>query len=165
MAKYKDMQDNEIIKCLECCVKSKCTGDCIELDCPALDKIFPQCRFVDRDEEQLQMVLDFINRLNTKNDDLQDEIKRLKETTEHLNGEYIALQNESDIQKAEIERLKGYNENLLSANTALSNEVLETKSEAIKEFAERLKKLSRFTNSDKLYIDNLVKEMVGENNA
>ena len=42
-------------------------------------------------------------------------------------------------QKAEIERLQGYNENLLTANTALSNEILEVKTEAIKEFAERLK--------------------------
>lgn len=42
-------------------------------------------------------------------------------------------------QKAEIERLKDYNENLQTANTALSNEILDIKSEAIREFAERLK--------------------------
>lgn len=41
-------------------------------------------------------------------------------------------------QKAEIERLKGFNENLQTANTVLSNEILEIKSEAIKEFAEEL---------------------------
>ena len=40
--------------------------------------------------------------------------------------------------EAEVERLKGYNENLLTANTALSNELLEAKSEAYREFAERL---------------------------
>lgn len=34
--------------------------------------------------------------------------------------------------------------------------------ETIKEFAERLKGLSRFLNSDRFWIDNLVKEMVGE---
>lgn len=119
MAKYKDMQDNEIIKALECCTGY--VNDCF--NCPYRKDEFCDTSFP-RD------ALDLINR-----------------------------------QKAENERLKNYNENLLSANTALSNEVLETKSEAIKEFAERLKNLSRFTNSDKLYIDNLVKEMVGENNA
>lgn len=48
-----------------------------------------------------------------------------------------------DRQRAEIERLKDYNENLITANTELSNEILEVKSEAIKEFAERLKKNMR----------------------
>ena len=34
--------------------------------------------------------------------------------------------------------MKGFNENLQTANTVLSNEILEIKSEAIKEFAEEL---------------------------
>lgn len=69
-------------------------------------------------------------------------------------------------QKAEIERLKDYNENLITANMELSDEILEIKSEAIKEFAERLKSeyedktQGRYMNwlmND--IIDNLVKEM------
>lgn len=51
-------------------------------------------------------------------------------------------------QKAEIERLKGYNENLQTANVALSNEILDIKSEAIKEVLKRVKKtLSEFDMS------------------
>ena len=46
-------------------------------------------------------------------------------------------------QRAEIERLTGYNENLRAANSDITNklwdEVEEAKTEAIKEFAERLK--------------------------
>ena len=64
-------------------------------------------------------------------------------------------------QKAKIERLQDYNENLQTANTALSNEILEIKSEAIKEFAERLKcgvpqETGVIRCAD---VDNLVKEM------
>lgn len=55
-------------------------------------------------------------------------LEELKESREIINR-----------QKAEIERLQDYNENLQTANTALSNEILDSKSEAIKEFAERLK--------------------------
>lgn len=75
-------------------------------------------------------------------------------------------------QKAEIERLQGYNENLLTANTELSNEILDIKTEAIKEFAERLKKSAfdcdvsfgygkeHYTEAVAVVeIDNLVKEM------
>lgn len=67
-------------------------------------------------------------------------------------------------QQAEIERLKGYNENLQAANIVLSNEIIEIKSEAVKEFAERLKcgvpqETGVIRCSD---VDNLVKEMVGE---
>ena len=42
-------------------------------------------------------------------------------------------------QKAEIERLKDFNENLQTANTCLSNEILDIKSEARKELAEKIK--------------------------
>ena len=42
-------------------------------------------------------------------------------------------------QKAEIDRLQGYNENLITANTALSNEILDIKSETIKEFVRKIK--------------------------
>lgn len=73
-------------------------------------------------------------------------------------------------QRAEIERLSDYNANLQTANTSLSNEIFEIKSEAIKEFAERLKK--KTDNPGKAMfdvyeyygetIDKLVKEMTEE---
>ena len=66
-------------------------------------------------------------------------------------------------QKAEIERLQNYNENLQTANIALSNEILEIKSEAIKEFAEQLRKRFYFIDGhcvvDIPQINNLVKQM------
>lgn len=77
-------------------------------------------------------------------------------------------------QQAEIERLQDFNENLQTGNTALSNEILEIKSEAIKEFAERLKGRLTGIGRSTIYgnfeygtiksyeIDDLVKEMTEE---
>ena len=72
-------------------------------------------------------------------------------------------------QKEKIEMLQDFNENLQTGNTALSNEILEIKSEAIKEFADRLKekkyKSCEWSHGEHPYIveecdiDNLVKEM------
>lgn len=80
-------------------------------------------------------------------------------------------------QQAEIERLKGYNENLQTANVALSNEILDIKSEAIKEFAAKLKESAHDLDISFGYgtppyckvvsvgeIDNLVKEMTEDEN-
>lgn len=71
--------------------------------------------------------------------------------------------------EAEIERLQGYNENLQTANTALSNEILDIKSEVIKEFAERLINKSKKRVSDvygpRVYIQDVLdleKEMTEE---
>lgn len=75
--------------------------------------------------------------------------------------------------KSQMEWLTGYNGNLLDANTALSGEIEICKSEAIKEFAERLKDDMRLDEECKYncisccyeckefvpQIDNLVKEM------
>ena len=123
------MNDNEIIKALECCK----TGDCIH--CPKWknEYISGECNDI------LHFALDLINR-----------------------------------QKAEIERkdriLESY---ALQYGTATDKEVLlkQAKAEAIKEFAEKLKE--KYSQADILCprriisitekgLDNLVKEMVGE---
>lgn len=92
--------------------------------------------------------------------------------------EFLALNRVDTLikrQQEEIERLEGYNENLQTANVALSNEILDIKSEAIKEFAERLKSrthqmteydeggwdCTRYAIDDE-GVDNLVKEMMEE---
>lgn len=73
--------------------------------------------------------------------------------------------------QAENERLKDYNENLLTANTALSNEILDVKAEAYKEFADRYKELIKqywFDYPIRIFcdeVDNLLKELVGEDNG
>ena len=80
-------------------------------------------------------------------------------------------------QKAEIDNLNkqmewltGYNGNLINVNTALSEEILLAKTEAYKEFAERLENeinirttYSREQDKNVIRImHNLLKEMVGE---
>ena len=70
-------------------------------------------------------------------------------------------------QKAEIERLRSMNRAKLATIHDLQIELKTAKSEAIKEFAERLKIYScRFRDGhdmvDVICIDNLVKEMVGD---
>ena len=131
------MTDKEIIKALECCTikGAKCMA------CPAFKK-------VDRSDckKYFRGAIDLIK-----------------------------------CQQAEIERLQDYNKNLQTANADISNklfdEVEKGKTEAIKEFAERLKESEididvSFGYGRECYtkavttieIDNLVKEIVGENN-
>ena len=71
--------------------------------------------------------------------------------------------------QAENEFLKEYNKNLQTANTTLSNEILDTKTEAYKEFAEKVKKHQRelfnYSYSENGFakvIDSILKVMVGE---
>ncbi len=118
------MTDNEIIKALECCCDDK-------LSCR-------KCPY-----EVVGCITG--NNENSLHKDALDLINRQKENYEALNAQeekaHNYCKNECEPRyKAEIARLQGYNENLLTANTALSNEILEIKSEAYKEFAERLKK-------------------------
>ena len=74
------------------------------------------------------------------------------------------MENIINRQKAEIERLQGYNENLLTANTALSNEILEIQSEAIKEYAEKLRKRldRKYTIYGREYVLRHMREVVKE---
>ena len=73
-------------------------------------------------------------------------------------------------QKAEIERLKGLKKHHQELINELNKGIAEAKAEAIKEFAERLKKNKLHVEDEgqifKMVhcydIDNLVKEMVGE---
>ena len=135
------MTDTEIIKALECLFGRV---DCRE--CPYSPRYeFPLCqRKVAKDTR------DLINRIQAR-------VEKC-EKAEHFADKTIATL------RAEIERLLDYNENLQTANTALSNEILEIKSEAIKEFAKRLKDNYCFTDRwGKIIpistVDTLVKEM------
>jgi hypothetical protein len=69
-------------------------------------------------------------------------------------------------QKAEIERLQGEVDKVNHDYILLCSDVAENRAEAIKEFAERLKSVVAIHNGDMWskyeYIDNLVKEMVGD---
>ena len=72
-----------------------------------------------------------------------------------------ALERIAFEQQAEIERL---NNNISAMATTLSNSAKETRAEAIKGFAERLKGNCKVIGAPLITnrIDNLVKEMVGE---
>ena len=116
-------------------------------------------------------------------------IKRLERCVKRGNRNYdtdIVLdlinrqKEEIDDLNKQMEWLTGYNGNLINANTALSEEILLAKAEAYKEFAERIKiaikvnVVKNLCNDIKgikgVYntecvlddIDNLLKEMVGE---
>lgn len=87
---------------------------------------------------------------------------------------YSEMEETINRKKAEIERLRSMNRAKLATIHDLKIELKTAKSEAIKEFAERLKKDLFYKCGDLNYtetcdtrrlIDNLVKEMVGDNNA
>lgn len=83
------------------------------------------------------------------------EIERLEGM---IRGYDVALKSDAEHYRAEIERLQTEKDNLIKTYK-------ECMTEAIKEFAERLKKelsFGRYIQLDQ--IDNLVKEMVGERN-
>ena len=124
--------------------------------------------------------------LNKLKNDRQDLISNLLDNIESL--EKLAFEQQAEIEKlkAEIERLQEENKNHKSVIEAIEDTInplpFETdfdkaiktaKSEAIKEFAEQVKenvpKMCWMNEIDKdnmrRYIDNLVKEMVGDDNA
>ena len=144
------MTDKEIIKALECCILGDCQG-CFYCDTDQL-----RCK-----DDLMQNALDLINRIT---DQLNSAI----------NGQET-LQGYVDKQDKEIERLKA------NLNVELDNFASEydskIKSEAVKEFAEKL--TENLSDCDTVIdgyrcgyycwdvryeIDKLVKEMVGENN-
>lgn len=100
----------EIISALQCVSGENipCRG------CPFLNIPFPTCKAL-----AAKQALDLINRQRAEICDLKDENKGLKETNDHLSGEYIALMKEKD--------------NLIRTYA-------ECQTESIKEFAESMKK-------------------------
>lgn len=146
------MTDNEIIKALEYCNadRNECNKCVLQEECessPFYSSI-------------AKHALGLINRQKAEIETLKKRISELKHARFKQQAYTAELQNE-------IVKLKDHNENLLAANTAFSNEILEAKSEAYKEFAERLKKeaLPKCNWDDCIDvedIDRLVKEMVGE---
>lgn len=154
------MTDNEIIKALKCCQKPVGSGVCN--DCPL--KSVREKRLSPNDKSCTTIMLE----------DALDLIASQKAEKEALIAGQETLQKHIAEQRAEIERLEKENKNLLSKlckKVRTESKVVEKliKAEAIKEFAERLKDKSKKRTQD-VYgemvffgdIDNLVKEMVGE---
>ena len=154
------MTDNEIIKALECWLKWDCNG------CPfGSDN-------GDCDGKCVSGTLSLINRQKAELDDLKrDDLPRCKDALRRANEIGMALEKENQELRAEIERLQADLTRVCAERDAriCTNNFI--RAEAIKEFAERLKEKLVEENYDDCQffkvvgesdIDNLVKEMVGE---
>ena len=134
-------------------------------------------------------IIYLINRLQDKNKNLEERNVILRGTLDRLQAENERLEKELETEKNQVIRLENQIGRLLSMNQAKLdtihdlqeennwyNETLNTiKAEAYKEFAERLKTIM-YENYQKFdeqpypiatisIINNLLKELVGDNNA
>ena len=150
------MTDNEIIKALECCTNNKGTGSYV--DCPLANYAFEECADILRTE-----AYNLINRQKDKIKEFDERNIIYRSTVEWQAKEINRQKTENDSLKVELAKCSIRLDNLYKTAD-------EIKSEAIKEFAERLKeKLQWDVEFDnKLVfesdIDNLVKEMMEGNN-
>ena len=132
------MTDNEIVKALEVCDNSFCE------DCKYHDKLF-NCR-----DNLIRDALDLINRLQAEN--------------ERLTKENTILSQNADT---------AFQDGLNEAQDLYAEQVkTEIKAEAYKEFAEKVKKNQRklfnYIYSEDGFgaiVDNLLKELVGDDNG
>ena len=107
-------------------------------------------------------IIDLITRQQTENENLKVENQSLRTAANSLKMHYEEAQVEIDSLKI----FRGYAEKRASDYRTMRDKYLNAKSEAVKEFAMKLKcgvpqETGVIRCSD---IDNLVKEMVGENN-
>lgn len=153
----KKLTDEDVVEGLERCISTTNAKACA--GCP-----FNKQNLCDKDQWALERyALDLIKRQRVEIERLKKRISGQKHALFEQQAYTAELQNE-------IVKLKDYNENLLAANTGLSNEILEVKSEAYKEFAERIRECC--TSNDDLPTDVwlsvttdiccVLKEMVGE---
>ncbi|MBR4973842.1 MAG: hypothetical protein IKY45_05210 [Clostridia bacterium] len=110
-----------------------------------LDKIRAyECKNIFINEASILDILDLINRLQAENERLKRAIKSSKETKQRLRAEIYVKKKLLDIAEERFKKIK---------------------TEAYKEFAERLKETNRSVSILRQGdIDNLLKEMVGEDN-
>lgn len=155
------MTDNEIIKAWECCLRGSCCEECpmeSESYCinglyrKTLDLINRQKAEIERLEHLLLGVMHFVDKWLDGAELKQDEVNRARAMREKTLQIVEKLEEENDFLKSiDIDRIKA---------------------EAVKEFAEKFKKIAvcgktsvfRFPyyQISKESFDNLVKEMVGE---
>ena len=137
------MTDNEIIKALECCIHDRIGCE----KCPLFGDGSPNCW-----EAIRKNTLDLINRLKRESNKYRNKVQAQK-------GELTRVYKENDVLKTNCDSMCLSMPNMAKAERA----------EAIKEFAERLKDEPSINIAGqehlvilKTYIDNLVKEMVGD---
>ena len=153
------MTDTNIIHALQCCgVETNCRN------CPLYKERSAKCICT-----VLRNALDLITRQQAENENLKVENQSLRTAANSLKMHYEKAQSEIDSLKI----FRGYAEKRANDYKTMRDKYLNAKSEAVKEFAMKLKSISKFlpltaisdsfvTVSD---IDNTLKEMVGENNG
>ena len=168
--------DEELQKCIECCIKAKTWGDCEELCCPATQK--HGCLFYLRSDEdyegiiQTEMLKDALDLINRQ----KAEIERLEKETQKARRKALLEA------KSKFAGHSDYHGDTIlcklicmaegkEVGVATPLDKSEIKAEVVKEFAERLKERA-YTSSDWSHgehpqvvecddIDDLVKEMTG----
>ena len=118
------MTDNEIIKALECCSVSLSDVTACK-NCPLQEAEEITCITI-----LSKNTLDLINRLKTR-------IVRYQLKNTNQRNSLASLNKKVAEQKTEIERLRDEN---IKLHTLIPKMIITAKTEAIKEFAERLKK-------------------------
>lgn len=156
------MNDNDIIKALKHCVNGGDCADCMYNEGHCLGLTANALNLINRQKTEIERLQEYYKLYFER----EMVIEELNTQIEHLSGNLKFVRGTAERQLAEIERLTDYNENLLTANTALSNEILDIRAEAVKEFAESVKKNRRailYAIYDRTeysnIVDNLVKEM------
>lgn len=118
--RMKEMSDEEIIKTLERCAKSKTNGDCKALNCPCFkDRM---CIFVDDDYGLQNLALDLINRQKA-------EIERLKECPKcvyEYDGEVMEYcvqspcSNFKTVEQVKAEACKNFSQKLIKSSRLIA---------------------------------------------
>ena len=136
----KKFTDEEVIKALECCVKSSHFGECFDNKCPLVSE--HGCKV--GKETLYPYAIDLINRQKAEIESLKDLIIRNDE--KHLS--YTARLFKEERERIQIERtrrLEAEIDRLNFGNLQMVASIKRLKSEAIKEFAERLKKAKQYS--------------------
>lgn len=177
--------DEKVIRALERCVEG--TSEACHVCTFGINPPYPVCKTMVE-----KLALDLINRQKAEIADLQDGIKCEEETNKHLSGEHLTLMKECYGLKAEIVRLeaetkrlkdmfednetqRSYTINMLGEHLDKAKSEIafwmdaaaNAKKEAVKEFAEKLKKelttgsaIMRVSTLD--IINDIVKELTEE---
>ena len=150
------MTDNEIIKALENEVKSAEYAD--SYYCNGVDLTL------------IKSAIDLINRQQEENQNLKGHLEQLKSRYDNAKVEIYRLKNENEILSKNADT--AFQDGLNEAQDLYAEQVkAEIKSEAIKEFADRLKQKSEYYENGQGWegricyeddIDKLLKEMVGD---
>lgn len=155
------MTDDEIMKALECCIKDD--EDIYELivcnKCPLCDEV--GCTDLLRD-----LALDLINRQQTEIEKLKDEVAKAR--SKALLEAFSKFAGHSDYHGDTILCVLSCMAEGKEVRNATPLDSSKIKADIVKDFAERLKEIVKFTDDTyecweiEGYIDNLVKETVGD---